>query len=96
MQDNMTTYASRQFKAQRRNYPTNKVLTDYSILMYVFTQIELILRQLRWMKPLKDYDITIQYHQGRAGVVEDALRRKSIIMGRSSCLKSTKFPLAKE
>ena len=30
-----------------------------------------------WMELLKDYDCTIDYHPGKANVVEDALSRKS-------------------
>ncbi|WMV37839.1 hypothetical protein MTR67_031224 [Solanum verrucosum] len=36
------------------------------------------------MEFLKDYDVTIQYHPGKANVVEDALSRKAMSIG-SSC-----------
>nr|GFC92796.1 retrotransposon protein, putative, Ty3-gypsy subclass [Tanacetum cinerariifolium] len=35
------------------------------------------MRQRRWLELLKDYDTNIQYHPGKANVVEDALSRKS-------------------
>nr|GEZ06879.1 hypothetical protein [Tanacetum cinerariifolium] len=38
---------------------------------------ELNMRQRRWLKLLKDYDINIQYHPGKANVVADMLSRKS-------------------
>nr|GFC48152.1 retrotransposon protein, putative, Ty3-gypsy subclass [Tanacetum cinerariifolium] len=38
---------------------------------------ELNMRQRRWLELLKDYDTNIQYHQGKANVVADALSRKS-------------------
>ena len=37
------------------------------------------MRQRRWMKFLKDYDCTINYHPGKAKVVADALSRKARI-----------------
>ncbi len=36
------------------------------------------MRQRRWLEPLMDYDLTIQYHPGLANVVADALSRKNI------------------
>ncbi|XP_070010319.1 uncharacterized protein [Nicotiana sylvestris] len=39
---------------------------------------ELNLRQRRWLELLKDYDIDILYHPGKANVVADTLSRKSM------------------
>ena len=41
------------------------------------SQKELNIRQRRWLELLKDYDLTISYHPGKANVVVDALSRKS-------------------
>ena len=35
------------------------------------------MRQRRWLELIKDYDLEIQYHLGKANVVADALSRKS-------------------
>ncbi|XP_073294515.1 uncharacterized protein [Primulina huaijiensis] len=35
------------------------------------------MRQRRWIEQLKDYDLTISYHPGKANKVADALSRKS-------------------
>ncbi|KAA3477054.1 integrase [Gossypium australe] len=42
------------------------------------TQKELNLRQLRWLELIKDYELVIDYHPGKANVVADALSRKSL------------------
>ncbi|WMV30058.1 hypothetical protein MTR67_023443 [Solanum verrucosum] len=49
--------------------------SDHKTLQYVFTQKELNLRQRRWLELLKDNDMSILYHQGKANVVVDALIR---------------------
>lgn len=36
------------------------------------------MRQRRWIELLKDYDLTISYHPGKANKVADALSRKNI------------------
>ena len=50
--------------------------TDLKSLKYLPSQQELNLRQRRWMELIKDYDCVINYHPGKANVVEDALSRK--------------------
>jgi hypothetical protein len=37
------------------------------------------LRQRRWLELIKDYDLEIHYHPGKANVVADALSRKSYV-----------------
>ena len=39
----------------------------------MFTQKELNLRKRRWLEFLKDYDMSVHYHLGKANVVEDVL-----------------------
>ena len=51
--------------------------TDHKSLKYIFTQKELNLRQRRWLELIKDYDMRLQYHPGKANVVADALSCKS-------------------
>jgi hypothetical protein len=50
-----------------------KIFTDHKSLKYIFTQKEPYLRQRRWLELIKDYDLEIQYHPGKANVVADAL-----------------------
>ncbi|WMV51500.1 hypothetical protein MTR67_044885, partial [Solanum verrucosum] len=54
------------------------VFTDHKSLQYVFSKTEPNLRQMGWLKLLKDYDMSILYHLGKANVVIDALRRLSM------------------
>jgi hypothetical protein len=53
------------------------IYTDHKILKYIFTQPELNMRQRRWLELIKDYNLQVHYHPGKANVVADALNRKS-------------------
>src|SRR3989337_1601971 len=55
------------------------VYTDHKSLKYIFTQKELNLRQRRWLELIKDYDMRLHYHPGKANVVADALSHKSYV-----------------
>ena len=50
------------------------MFTDHKSLQYVFTQMDLNLRQRRLLELLKDYDMRVLYHPGKTNVVPDALR----------------------
>ena len=52
------------------------IFSDHKRLKYIFGQKELNMRQRRWMETLSDYDCEIQYHEGKANIVVDALSRK--------------------
>ena len=54
-----------------------EIFTDHQSLKYLFTQKELNMRQRRWLELIKDYDLKISYHPGKANRVADALSRKS-------------------
>ncbi|GAB2236277.1 hypothetical protein Droror1_Dr00028206, partial [Drosera rotundifolia] len=60
------------------------LFTDHQSLKYIFTQKELNMRQRRWLELIKDYDLTVQYHPGKANVVADALSRRAGMI--ASCL----------
>ena len=54
-----------------------EIFTYHKSLKYIFTQPDLNLRQRRWLELIKDYDLSVQYHQGKANVVANALCRKA-------------------
>jgi hypothetical protein len=70
------------------------IYTDHKSLKYIFTQLELNMRQRRWLELIKDYELEIHYHLGKANVVADALSRKSQVNMLAAHLMS--FELAKE
>ena len=54
------------------------IFTDHQSLKYIFTQKELNLRQRRWLELIKYYDLTIQYHLGKANIIANALSRTGV------------------
>ncbi|KAH0637918.1 hypothetical protein KY289_037833 [Solanum tuberosum] len=79
-------YASRQLKVHEKNYPTHDLELD--------VVKELNLRQRRWLELLKDYDLSIFYHPGKANVVADSLSRLSI--GSTTNMEEENRELAKD
>ncbi|WMV29573.1 hypothetical protein MTR67_022958 [Solanum verrucosum] len=63
-------------------------------LQYIMSQWDLNLRQRRWIELLKDYDLYILYHRGKANVAADALSRKAVSMGSLAFLSVEERPLA--
>jgi hypothetical protein len=53
------------------------IYTDHKSLKYIFTQADLNMRQIRWLELIKDYDLEVHYHPGKANVVADALSCKA-------------------
>jgi hypothetical protein len=62
-----------------RNYIIGKrceVYSDHRRLKYIFTHPYLNLTQRRWLELIKDFDLGINYHLGKANIVVDALSRR--------------------
>jgi hypothetical protein len=53
------------------------IYIDHKSLKYIFTQADLNMRQRRWLELIKDYDLEVHYHPGKANVVADALSQKA-------------------
>jgi hypothetical protein len=52
------------------------IYTDHKSLKYLFTQPDLNMRQQSWLELIKDYELEVHYHPGKANVVVDALSCK--------------------
>jgi hypothetical protein len=53
------------------------VYTDHKILMCIFTQSDLNMRQQRWLELIKDYELEVHYQPGKANVIAEALSCKA-------------------
>jgi hypothetical protein len=53
------------------------IYSDHKRLKYIFTQADLSMRQRCWLELIKDYDLEVHYHLGKANVVADALSHKA-------------------
>jgi hypothetical protein len=69
----VTDYASRQLRKQELNYPTHDL--ELAAVVHALKK-DLNLRQRRWLELIKDYDLEIHHHPGKANLVADALNRK--------------------
>jgi hypothetical protein len=67
---------------------------DHKSLKYIFTQSNMNLRQRRWLELIKDNDLGINYHPGKANVVADTLSRRSHV--RQLVMDSMPFELCEE
>src|SRR3954462_7927004 len=65
-----------------------EIFADHKSFKYIFTQKELNMRQRRWLELINYYDLSLQYHPGKANVVTDALSRKAYV----NCLSSKDLP----
>jgi hypothetical protein len=53
------------------------IYTYHKSLKYIFNQLDLNMKQWRWLELIKDYELEVHYHPGKANVVADALSRKA-------------------
>jgi hypothetical protein len=70
------------------------IYTDHKSLKYIFTQSKLNMRQRRWLELIKDYELEIHYHLGKANLVADALSRKAFC--HSLTMKTSDIMLCQE
>jgi hypothetical protein len=63
-----------------RHYLLDNVIhiyADHKSLKYTFTQLDLNMRHRRWLELIKDYELDVHYHPGKANVDVDALSCKA-------------------
>lgn len=54
-------------------------MSHHKNLAYIFTQMDLNMRQRQWLKYLVDCNFELRYHSGKENVVADGLSRKDRI-----------------
>jgi vacuolar-type H+-ATPase subunit C/Vma6 len=74
------------------------IYTDHKSLKYLFTQPDLNMRQRIWLELIKDYELEVYYHPGKANVVVDALSYKHrcnnlTVQSQSTCCDSKELSL---
>jgi hypothetical protein len=50
---------------------------DHKSLKYIFTQLDLNMRQRRWLELIKHYEIEVHYHPGKTNIIADTLSLKA-------------------
>jgi hypothetical protein len=53
------------------------IYTDHKSLKYNFTQLDLNMRQRRWLELIMDYELEVHYQPGKANMITDTLSRKA-------------------
>jgi hypothetical protein len=53
------------------------IYTDHKSLKYIFTQLDLNMRQRRWLELIKDYELEVHYHLRKANIIADALSHRA-------------------
>jgi hypothetical protein len=53
------------------------IYNDHKSLKHIFSLADLNMGQRTWLELIKDYDLEVHYHPGKANVVTDALSRKA-------------------
>jgi hypothetical protein len=53
------------------------IYMNHKSLKCIFTQLDLNVRQRRWLELIKDYELELHYHSGKVNVVGNVLSHKS-------------------
>jgi hypothetical protein len=54
------------------------IYTNHKSLKYIFTQLDLNMRQRRWLELIKDHELEVHYHLGKVNVIVNVLRCKAL------------------
>jgi hypothetical protein len=53
------------------------IYTDHKSLKYIFTQLDLNMREWRWLELIKNYELEVHYHPDKANFVADPLSHQA-------------------